>query len=52
VYARTGLEFVLPSGTSVGFGVRWVDSSVDFGAPLGNYDLERVQWLFTMTQKM
>jgi hypothetical protein len=52
VYARTGLEFVLSSGVSVGFGVRWVDSNVDFGDPLGEYDLERVQWLFTVTSKM
>lgn len=52
VYARGGLEFVLPSGASLGLGVRWVDAELDFGPEIGSYDLERVQWLFTLTRNI
>jgi hypothetical protein len=52
IYARTGFEVVLPSGASLGFGFRYVDTSIDFGDLLGTYELERIQWLFTLTRNI
>jgi hypothetical protein len=49
-YARTGLEFALPSRTLMGFGVRWSDSSVDLGGSLGDLELEGLQLLFTVSR--
>jgi len=49
-YARTGLEFLLPSGTLVGFGARWSTAEVDLG-DVGDSDVEDVQVLFTMTRR-
>jgi hypothetical protein len=49
-YARTGLEFVLPSRTLLGFGVRWSDSSVDLGSGLGDLELEGLQAVVTVSR--
>lgn len=43
VYARGGLEFLLPSRKLVGFGVRWSDSSLDFSQDFGDVELEGLQ---------
>jgi hypothetical protein len=49
-YARTGLEFVLPSRTMIGFGALWLDSSVDLDSGLGDLNVEGFQAVFTVTQ--
>jgi len=49
-YARTGFEFVLPSRTMIGMGVRWSDTTVDLGGDLGDLDLEGFQILFTVSR--
>lgn len=51
VYARGGIEFLLPSGTLVGFGVRYSEAEVDLGADLGDFDLESVQALITVSRR-
>lgn len=43
VYARAGLEFLLPSRKLVGFGARWSESSLDFDSGFGDLDLGGVQ---------
>ncbi|TAH36002.1 MAG: hypothetical protein EYC70_12200 [Planctomycetota bacterium] len=48
-YARTGLEFVLPSRTLVGFGVRWSDSSVDLSGGLGDLEIQGLEALITVS---
>lgn len=40
LYARTGIEFQLPSRKLVGFGVRWSEASIDLGGDLGDLDLD------------
>jgi hypothetical protein len=49
-YARTGLEFVLPSRVLIGLGARWSDTSVDLGGDLGDLDVEGLEWLFTVSR--
>jgi hypothetical protein len=49
-YARTGLEFALPSRTLIGFAVRWSDSEVDLGGRLGDLELEGVQAVLTVSR--
>jgi len=49
-YARTGIEFVLPSRTLIGFGARWSDSSVDLGGNLGDLEIDGLQVLFTVSR--
>jgi len=49
-YARTGIEFALPSRTMIGFGVRWSESTVDLDNNLGNLDLDGFQVVFTVTE--
>jgi hypothetical protein len=49
VYARGGIEFMLPSGTLVGFGTRWSSAEVDLG-DFGDSDLEDVQAVITVTR--
>lgn len=49
-YARTGLEFALPSRTLLGFGARWSDSSVDLGNSLGDLEIDGLQLLFTVSR--
>lgn len=51
VYARAGIEFLLPSGTLVGFGLRYSSSEVDLGSDIGDYEIEGVQFLITATRK-
>ncbi len=41
-YARTGIEFMVGTGSMLGFGVRWSDSQVDLGSD-GDLDLEGFQ---------
>jgi len=47
VYARAGLEFLLPSNRLVGIAVRWSEASVDLGDELGDLDLSDLELLFT-----
>ncbi len=42
-YARTGIEFLLPSGKLVGFGARWSDSSIELGDDFGDLDLQGLE---------
>ncbi len=49
-YARTGLEFALPSRTLIGFGVRWSDTTVDLGGGLGDLEIDGLQGLFTVSR--
>lgn len=49
-YARTGLEFALPSRTLIGFGVRWSDSSVDLDGDLGDLEIEGLQAVVTVSR--
>jgi hypothetical protein len=49
-YARTGLEFVLPSHTLIGFGVRWSDTTVDLGGDLGDLDIRGAEGLITVSE--
>jgi hypothetical protein len=49
VYARGGIEFMLPSGTLVGFGARWSSAEVELG-DFGDSDLEDVQLVITVTR--
>lgn len=49
-YARTGLEFVLPSRTLLGFGARWSDTEVDLDGGLGDLDVNGFQLLFTVSR--
>lgn len=50
VYARTGIEFLLPSRTLVGFGVKWSDSTIDLGSDLGDLDMAGLQYAITITK--
>jgi hypothetical protein len=52
VYARTGIEFLISPRTLLGFGLRWVDSAIDFGEQIDEIDLEQYQYLVTVTQRM
>jgi hypothetical protein len=49
-YARTGLEFALPSRTLIGFGARWSNTSVDLGSDLGDLELEGLQAMVTVSR--
>jgi opacity protein-like surface antigen len=49
-YARTGLEFALPTRTLIGFGVRWSDTSTDLGGSLGDLEMDGIQALITFSQ--
>jgi hypothetical protein len=49
-YTRGGLEFLLPSGTLVGFGLRYSSADVDLGGLLEDSELRGVQALFTVTR--
>jgi hypothetical protein len=49
VYARGGIEFMLPSGTLVGFGARWSSAEVELG-DFGDSDFEDVQLVITVTR--
>lgn len=47
-YARAGLEMMVGSGSLVGIGARWSDSTVDLSGDQGDLDLAGVQVMFTM----
>jgi len=49
-YTRGGIEFLLPSGTLVGFGVRYSSSEVDLEGSLGDFDFEGVQAVITVSR--
>jgi hypothetical protein len=49
-YSRGGIEFLLPSGTLVGFGVRYSEADVDLGAGFDDFELRGVQALITVTR--
>jgi len=49
VYARTGIEFDIGGRNLIGFGVRWLDSSVSLGGALGDLDFQGVQMAVTAT---
>jgi len=49
VYARVGLEIEIGPGRFAGFGARWIDSRVDLGGGLQDYDFEALQIVFSMT---
>jgi hypothetical protein len=49
-YARTGIEFALPSGTMLGLGARWSQCSVSLSNNLGNLHLDGVQAVLTVTE--
>ena len=48
-YVRGGLEFRLPDGSFLGFGVRAFKSDLDFDDDLGDQDLSGVQGMLTFT---
>jgi len=49
IYARAGIEFEVRPGHYAGFGARWIDSTVNLGGGLADYDFEAFQFLFTVT---
>jgi hypothetical protein len=49
VYARTGLEVLIGSGTLVGFGVRWSDSTIDLSGGQGDLELDGLQLAVTFS---
>ena len=49
-YARTGLEFALPSRSLLGFGVRWSDTTVDLGGSLGDLEIDGLQAFVTVSR--
>lgn len=51
-YARTGFEFALGSGLSLGLGVRYLDSSVDPGGDIDDVEFEEFQYVLTATRGM
>lgn len=48
-YARTGLEIELSPSLYAGFGVRWLDSYVDLGEGLADFEYEALQIAFSVT---
>ncbi len=49
-YARAGIEFEIPTGDFIGFGVRWSDTTVDLSGGLGDLEIEGVQVVFTVSR--
>ncbi len=49
-YARSGLEFVLPSRTLIGFGLRWSDTTVDLDGNIGDLEIEGLQAMLTVSR--
>jgi opacity protein-like surface antigen len=49
-YARTGFEFAFSKGTTVGLGVRHLDSSVDPGGGIDSIEFEEWQYVLTATR--
>ena len=50
LYARTGIELLFAPDTWVGFQVRWIESDVDFGGGIGDFDLEAVQYMLSVSR--
>lgn len=50
-YTRGGIEFLLPGGTLVGFGVRYSESDVDLGSGFNDFELSGMQALITVTRR-
>jgi hypothetical protein len=50
VYARAGIEWLLPSRSLVGFGVRYSEGEADLGSDVGDFDVEEFQLLLTLTR--
>ena len=49
IYGRAGVEYRLVDRSLLGLGVRWVATELDFGAPIGNVDVEGWQGFLTYT---
>ena len=49
-YTRVGVEFQMSTGMALGFGFRYVDSSVDFGGKINEMDFEQEQYVLTFTE--
>jgi hypothetical protein len=50
LYARTGIEFVLPSRTMVGLGARWSDTRTDLSGGAGDLEIDGLQIVLTVTR--
>jgi len=50
LYARGGIEFAIGSGTMVGVGARWSDSTIDLDGGLGDLELQGFQAFLTVTK--
>jgi hypothetical protein len=51
-YARTGIEFITHSGTMIGVGVLWLNSSVDLNNQLGDLEIEGFQAMITVSRTL
>jgi hypothetical protein len=49
-YVRGGAEYRLANRSFLGLGVRWVDTTLDFGGQIGDVDAEGIQAFLTFTQ--
>ncbi len=52
LYARTGFELLFAPDTWVGFQVRWIEADVDFGGGVGNFELEAVQYVLSVSRSL
>ncbi len=50
LYARGGIEFAIGSGTMVGVGARWSDSTIDLDGGLDDLELQGFQAFLTVTK--
>ena len=50
LYARAGIEFMLPSRTLIGFGARWSDTTVDLDNGLGDLEIDGLQLMLTVSR--
>jgi hypothetical protein len=49
-YSRAGAEFALPGHSWIGLAVRWSDTSVDIGGPIGDLDIDGLQAVVTFSR--
>ncbi len=49
VYVRAGFERRIYTGSLLGLGVRWTNSTIDLGNDLGDLQLDSTQFMFTVT---
>jgi hypothetical protein len=47
LYARAGLEFLMPSGNLIGFGAKWSEASLDLSDELGDLELGGIEMYVT-----